>query len=381
MTAHRQNIRRDVTRAFGWLVLAGFAVLSAPSANAAACDTPAALGVARTIEIDATNGPLFGVLTRFPREQTMLRPREVVLTFDDGPMPWVTKSILDTLDRHCTKATFFSVGRMAMAYPETVRSVLARGHTLGTHTWSHPLNLKRLKPDASIAEIDRGFAAVSAAAGQPIAPFFRFPGLSDSGTMLSHLQRRHVATFTVDVVSNDSFIADPNRLIRETLAKIEAHQGGIVLFHDIKVSTAKALPTILSELKSRGFRVVHLTSKHAYEPDPALAAEFGAKLAHVPAGSKRRMMPFYGTTGPEAVPVADQVRSQMAALGATDQPAGEITALAPEGKSFLDQASKADRTSRGDQARGDQKSPRRSSTAISDGWSTVVKRQDARRTP
>ena len=43
------------------------------------------------------------------------KPKEVVLTFDDGPMPWITKSILDTLDNHCTKATFFSVGRMAIA--------------------------------------------------------------------------------------------------------------------------------------------------------------------------------------------------------------------------------------------------------------------------
>ena len=69
-----------------------------------------------------------------------------MLTFDDGPMPWITTSILDTLDQHCTKATFFSVGRMAIAYPETTRAIMLRGHTLGTHTWSHPLNIARLAP-------------------------------------------------------------------------------------------------------------------------------------------------------------------------------------------------------------------------------------------
>jgi peptidoglycan-N-acetylglucosamine deacetylase len=340
----------------GWLVAAACgAAICAGTARADVCDDPAALGVARTIEIDATHGPLFGVLTRLPREETILRPREVVLTFDDGPMPWVTKSILNTLDRHCTRATFFSVGRMAMAYPETVRSVLARGHTLGTHTWSHPLNLKRLKPDAAKAEIERGFAAVSVAAGQPIAPFFRFPGLSDSGPMLAHLQRRRVATFTVDVVSNDSFIADPGRLVRETLAKIETQKGGIVLFHDIKVTTAKALPIILSELKSRGYRVVHLTSKHALVPDAALAAEFGAKLAHVSAGAPRRLMPFYGTTGPVAAT------------------AGEVTLLAPDGKAFQETAAKVDQGSR-----DSGKPSHRSAVSVGEGWSTVVKRQDTR---
>jgi peptidoglycan/xylan/chitin deacetylase (PgdA/CDA1 family) len=254
------------------------------------------LGVERTVEIDATGGPMFGDITTAAKEVSFLRPREVVLTFDDGPMPRITNSILETLERYCTKATFFYVGRMAIAYPETTRSILHRGHTLGTHTWSHPLNIARLRPEQSVMEIERGFAAVALAAGRPIAPFFRFPGLSDSGFLLDHLQKRGIASFTVDVVSNDSYISDWRRLAQTTLQRIEQRQGGIVLFHDIKAATAKALPVILEELVERGYKVVHLKPVRPVEPIASYDAENGAMLAKVEiaAGAKPPLVPFFG---------------------------------------------------------------------------------------
>ena len=375
-------------------VLAASELMPWGTAKAATCVDTGALGVSRTIEIDATNGPLFGGLTRNAREGSVLRPREVVLTFDDGPMPWVTRSILNTLDQHCTKATFFSVGKMAIAYPDTVRDVMARGHTLGTHTWSHPLNLRRARPDVATAEIERGFAAVAAAAGRPIAPFFRFPGLNDSGTLLTHLQQRHVATFTVDVVSNDSYIADPERLARETLAKVDAHQGGILLFHDIKVATAKALPTILAELKARGYRVVHLTSKHGFKPDPKYTSEFAAKFAQAStpgAASKRAMVPFYGTTGPVAASSETSEDARISGLGVANRADGEVTALAPEGKTFKDISARTGPVAGPVAGRvtgpvverprvAASKPTRRAEAPVTDGWVTTVRRSDARTT-
>jgi peptidoglycan/xylan/chitin deacetylase (PgdA/CDA1 family) len=271
-------------------------LLPARDLSAQSCNGRVTLGLARTVEIDASTGPIFGDITRAAKEASFLAPKEVVLTFDDGPMPWITGSILDTLDRHCTKATFFSVGRMAVAYPETTHEIVIRGHTLGTHTWSHPLSIGRLPVRRSVDEIERGFAAVAMAAGRPIAPFFRFPGLSDSGAMLAHLQSRGIASFTVDVVSDDSFIADPKRLAQLTLQRIEQRQGGIVLFHDIKSSTAKALPVILDELAQRGYRVVHMTSAQPVTPMGNYEPELGPMLAkvEVAAGGRRQLMPFYG---------------------------------------------------------------------------------------
>jgi peptidoglycan/xylan/chitin deacetylase (PgdA/CDA1 family) len=292
----------------------------APAAADEACPKPeTALGVSRIVEIAATSGPLFGEFSKYEREPRFLGPKEVVLTFDDGPMPRYTKPILDALDAFCTKATFFSVGRMAMAYPDMVKEVMARGHTMGTHTWSHPMNLRRQGIAVAKDQIERGFAAVALAADTPIAPFFRFPGLSDSGPMLAYLQERGIAAFTVDVVSNDSYIGNSDRLIKRTLEQIEKQDGGIVLFHDIKASTAKALPTILAELKKRGYKVVHLRSKTGFEPLPALTAELEAKRgkSEAKAGDKPKLVPFYAAIAPAAPDMAG---------------APELTALAPEAR-------------------------------------------------
>ncbi len=269
------------------------------------CANPqSALGVSRIVEIDPKAGPLYGAFTKYEKEPRFLEPKEVVLTFDDGPMPKHTKPILDALDKFCTKATFFYVGQMAQAYPDMVKEVMGRGHTMGTHTWSHPLNLRAQTLAKATDQIERGFAAVALAAGQPIAPFFRFPGLSDSGPLLEHLQQRGIATFTVDVVSNDSYIGSPQRLVARTIEQVERQNGGIVLFHDIKHSTAAALPTILAELKKRGFKIVHLRSKTAFEPLPALTAELEAKRVAVEAkrgtpgktadaAEKPKLVPFF----------------------------------------------------------------------------------------
>jgi len=273
------------------------AALSPALAEDAACKKPeTALGVSRIVEIDTKTGALFGEYTKLEKEPRFLGPKEVVLTFDDGPLPKFTKPILDALDEYCTKAVFFNVGEMAMAYPDTVKEVLARGHTVGTHTWSHPMNLRALGLDKAKDQIERGFAAVALAAGdKPIAPFFRFPGLSDSAPLLAYLQERGIAAFTVDVVSNDSYIGSAQSLESRTLAQVEKQNGGIILFHDIKASTAKALPTILGELKKRGFKVVLLRPKSGYTPLPALTTELTEKRAKAAEKDppKKTLVPFY----------------------------------------------------------------------------------------
>lgn len=339
-------------RAAAICALALFAVALGSTARAGCVESNRNLGVARVLEIDASGGPLFGDMTKQQKEDSFLGPKEVVLTFDDGPIPWITKSILDTLERHCTKATFFSVGRMALAYPQTLRDILASGHTLGTHTWSHPLNIPKLGSEKAIDEIERGFAAVALAAGQPIAPFFRFPGLSDSPSLLTHLQGRKVASFTVDVVSNDSYIGDTQRLVDRTIRHTEARNGGIILFHDIKSVTARALPTILSELKSRGFKVVHLKSKHGYEPDPSYRHKLEPLLAKSEQGKK--LQPFYA--------------GMVSSAAAADIASLPVESLAPAPRVF--QVAQAPQTS----SKPEPRKPRtRSEASTSARWSTTVR--------
>lgn len=249
--------------ALSWMMLG--VLLVTPAAAQDCPDSASALGVSRIVLIDTTGGPLFGSITRLEKEASFLRRKEVVLTFDDGPMPAVTRPILDILDRFCTKATFFPVGRMAVAHPAIVKDVAGRGHTLGSHTWSHA-RLRDAPFDVAKEEIEHGFAAVALAAGGPIAPLFRFPGLADNQAVIAYLRSRDIGTLTVDVVSNDSFITDAQHLARTALAGIEARGGGILLFHDIKPQTVAALPIVLSALKERGYSIVHLWATQPYHP-------------------------------------------------------------------------------------------------------------------
>ena len=232
------------------------ALVSATSSVEAACGSNV-LGVSRTVEIDTAGGPKYG-LQQY-KQHDFLKSKEIVLTFDDGPAPVYTKPILQALKAHCTKATFFMVGEMARAYPWMVRKVASEGHTVGTHTWSHP-NLAARSKKRGIREIEMAVSAVSRALGRPAAPFFRFPYLSDPKRMIRYLQGRNIGIFSIDVDSKDYLTRSGARVMKKVLRDLKRQGKGIILFHDIHKSTARALPDLLDELHRRGYKVVHLVS-------------------------------------------------------------------------------------------------------------------------
>jgi peptidoglycan/xylan/chitin deacetylase (PgdA/CDA1 family) len=242
-------------------------------AAAAVCANPNALGIARTVEIDTTGGPGFGF--QHYKVHDFLEPKEVVLTFDDGPQVNTTKAILDALDHHCTKAIFFSIGKMALGLPEIIRDVAKRGQTIGTHTWAHVAAYK-FKTDAeAIAEIEKGISAVHRAVGGNITPFFRYPELKDSPATLAHLAKRNIAIFSTDIDSFDFKPQTPDHLVKSIMAKLEKNGGkGIVLMHDIQPHTAKAIPALLDALKAGGYKIVFMKAK---DPLKALA-EYDAMI-------------------------------------------------------------------------------------------------------
>jgi peptidoglycan/xylan/chitin deacetylase (PgdA/CDA1 family) len=227
---------------------------------------PQVLGVSRTLEIDTRSAPRFGF--QYP-ETSLLADGEVILTFDDGPLRPYTRPILEALAQQCTKATFFVVGRMAVADPDMVQEYARQGHTVGTHTWSHA-NLQALSPARARAEIELGFSAVQGAMGRPIAPFFRFPYLRDTKWATDYLATRQLAAFSIDIDSKDYRTRDPSAVQRKVMADLQRQRKGIILFHDIHYSTARALPGLLAELKAKGFRVVHVQPKG----EAATVAEF-----------------------------------------------------------------------------------------------------------
>lgn len=199
---------------------------------------------------------------------------EVVLTFDDGPIPHNTPAILDALARHDVKATFLMVGSMARNHPDLVRQVAARGHAIGTHTQSHS-NLGAIGFDRAVAEITQGRHSVAAALipmGVEPAPFFRFPYLSDTPALRRHLAGSGVVVIDVDIDSKDYFVSTPDQVRRRTIAQLERRGSGIILLHDLHRRTVAMLPDLLDDLHRRGYKVVDL------QPERPPAAELVAGL-------------------------------------------------------------------------------------------------------
>jgi peptidoglycan/xylan/chitin deacetylase (PgdA/CDA1 family) len=226
--------------------------------TATGCGSSGAIGLSRTVEIDTTQGPQFG--QQQYKGNDFLADGEIVLTFDDGPLRPYTVPVLKALDAHCTKATFFVVGRQALFDPALVKDTAARGHTIGTHTYSHS-DARKLGPNRSKADAELGISAVSRALGKPVAPFFRFPYLSDPATTLTYLRGRQMGIFSIDVDGYDYRTQDPAAVHRAIVSQLTAKRKGILLFHDIQPATAGALHGLLLELKSKGFKVVHMVPK------------------------------------------------------------------------------------------------------------------------
>src|ERR1700744_980090 len=225
------------------------------------CSNPDALGVSRVVEVDTTGGPGFG-FEHF-KQLDFLADREVVLTFDDGPWPGNTPAVLKALADQCTKAVFFSIGKHATYHPEILKQVLAAGHTVGTHTWSHAnLNSKKLGEQQVKDEIEMGMSAVKLALGTDPAPFFRFPELQHNPQAVAYLGQRNVAIFSCDIDSWDyKKVSTPEKIIENVMSRLEKQGKGIILMHDFQKHTAEALPELLRRLKAGGYKVVQMKAK------------------------------------------------------------------------------------------------------------------------
>jgi peptidoglycan/xylan/chitin deacetylase (PgdA/CDA1 family) len=226
----------------------------------ATCTNPNALGISRVVEIDTTGGPGFG-FEHF-KQLDFLRDHEVVLTFDDGPWPVNTPSVLKTLADECTTGIFFPIGKHATYYPEILKQVAAAGHTVGAHTWSHAnLNDKKLTEDQRKEEIEKGFSAVKWALGTSPSPFFRFPALQHPPEMVTYLGTRNVGIFSCDLDSFDFKASKPQTVVDTVMKKVDKLGKGIILMHDFQKHTAEALPELLRRLKAGGYKVVKMIPK------------------------------------------------------------------------------------------------------------------------
>ena len=234
--------------------------------------------------LGATACATLGCLAASPRTQCFVPTRHrgdgsskaLALTFDDGPDPRWTPQVLDLLAAHGARATFFVVGERAARHPELVRTIVARGHLVGTHSWSHGPWFHFQPRTAIAADIRKSIDAVAAIVGRtPLA--FRPP----LGLRVPHLQQAWplvglpLTCFTWTARGADAIAHDPRTILRRLLPAIRP--GAILALHDgaglggsdDRTPTLGALAELLPTIRDRGLSFVRLDELPFAEPWPA----------------------------------------------------------------------------------------------------------------
>lgn len=240
------NLRHVFGAAIGGTLLAA-------TAAAASADCAGTLGTSRTLTLERT-GATYG---RFQYAALPLAPREVVISFDDGPQPGATAQVLQALQRQCVRATFFMTGEALARSPELGAQVRAQGHTVGMHGFRHP-HFASLPEAEQLADLkaaqevhERVFGTAAAA--------YRFPFLEETAPLRAALKAQGITVISGDAGADDWLPEQtPQMLTDRLLQRLQAVDSGIILLHDAQPQTAAALPLMLQALKDQGYRVVHI---------------------------------------------------------------------------------------------------------------------------
>lgn len=186
--------------------------------------------------------------------------REVWITIDDGPSPEHTNQMLDVLEQFGARATFFVIGANAEKHPHLITEILARGHALANHTYSHPSgSLWCAGPQRIAPEIDRCRETLRTTPERP-ALFFRAPAGLKNPFVHPALERRSLALIGWTIRGLDTVQRDPVR-VAERIEKAVV-PGAIVLLHEGKRTKAgsdfspRCLELTLQRLAAKGYRFV-----------------------------------------------------------------------------------------------------------------------------
>ena len=216
-------------------------------------------------EAAATPAPRPAAVTQAVRDEWTdggLPPKTVLLTFDDGPHPKFTAEILQILARYNIKAVFFQVGQNIGALrggrvdlspnAAVLGQILRDGHTIGNHSYSHPL-LSKLAAAAVYEEID-ATQTLLAAAAPAHAPLFRPPYGARNDLVLAEVADRGLRSVLWNIDSRDWADPIPQSIAQRVIDEAEREGRGIILFHDIHGRSVQALPLAIEGLLKRGFR-------------------------------------------------------------------------------------------------------------------------------
>jgi cellulose synthase/poly-beta-1,6-N-acetylglucosamine synthase-like glycosyltransferase/peptidoglycan/xylan/chitin deacetylase (PgdA/CDA1 family)/spore germination protein YaaH len=204
----------------------------------------------------------------------------IALTFDDGPDPLYTPQILDILARENVKASFFAVGRQMLKHPQLVERILAEGHEIGSHTYSHT-NIASLPPEALRLELNTTQAVFEAITGRHMA-MFRGPYAIDVNPRtpaelapLAQITGLGYLTINMNIDPRDWWLPSAGRIEKSVLDQTRAGLGNIVLFHDgggDRSHTIEALPGIIAKLRAEGFNLVPVSQLLGLSRDAVMPA-------------------------------------------------------------------------------------------------------------
>jgi peptidoglycan/xylan/chitin deacetylase (PgdA/CDA1 family) len=187
----------------------------------------------------------------------------VALTFDDGPDPVVSPRVLDLLDRHGARASFFCIGQRVQAHPGLAREIQRRGHRVENHSFRHSNAFAFQGPGRLRAEIERAQDAIGSCLGR--APLlFRAPAGIRNPWLDPVLERLGLRLVSWTRRGFDTVSRSPQRITRRLVRGLAA--GDILLLHDGSSARGasggpvvlEALPVLLQELERRGLRSVRL---------------------------------------------------------------------------------------------------------------------------
>jgi peptidoglycan/xylan/chitin deacetylase (PgdA/CDA1 family) len=203
---------------------------------------------------------------------------ELLFTFDDGPNPKTTPQVLDILAEHHIHAVFFLVGEMAGNENKKVPAIIARmlreGHVIGTHTMKHK-DLCKVTEDKAVADLDDGKATVERVAGVK-TQWFRVPYGVRCERVERLLAERKLQHFHWDLDPQEwKPHATVDKAVKYVTGELSRAGGrAVLLMHDVKPVTVKALPEILKWIDEENARR-EKSRKHKIRilQAPALAAE------------------------------------------------------------------------------------------------------------
>ncbi len=182
------------------------------------------------------------------------KTRQLALTFDDGPHPNSLK-VLEVLKQFEAPATFFCIGKNIEAHTAIAKQILAEGHTLGNHTYSHPVKWGWLSAKDVKKEVDLGRVALQNLTGTK-HKLFRPPFGVTNPNIARALNSSDCNVIGWDLRSLDTAIKDEERLYQRIIKRI--NQSSILLFHDTQEHTPRVLARVLQYCKDGGIKIVSL---------------------------------------------------------------------------------------------------------------------------